>query len=264
MECSLCHGRYYDDNKMIKNDFGEYICPSCLMNRDYGERNTRTLNTPVKSGITYGFEFECRPKNKKAKANLITGKYKMIPTKDCSMPKGCTELKTPIIRGKRNLNNLFKLVEKNSKTGSNCGSHIHIGSSLYNYEIYYWLRYNYYNIFNELGIYMNIHKDSTEILCGRKPSEAKHYARIVYNETTHNIRQPSRYVFINIRQETVEFRISKFVNAKQYKILTEMWTDMFNAMVKQYYKNKNTRQLSKKLVKIFKKYEDKYVLTNPV
>ena len=51
---------------------------------------------------------------------------------------------------------------------------------------------------------------------------------------------------------------------KQYKILTEMWTDMFNAMVKQYYKNKNTRQLSKKLVKIFKKYEDKYVLTNPV
>ena len=86
MKCIICGmERKKDDMHKPYNHTG-YVCRWCTANKDYFTKNTKRSGKKTKSGFTYGFEFQCKPINKRATATMMVGKF--VPTRDCSLKDG--------------------------------------------------------------------------------------------------------------------------------------------------------------------------------
>lgn len=262
--CSVC-GTLISPMTAKKNQKGKLICENCLRVKSYSTKNNNKLYKPSSTHKTYGFEFEAIPKHKKTgydgHVEMVTSKYGIIPTSDCSLAAGGIEYKTPTINGLRGVRHMFNDVNSMvSFRSRSCGQHINIGDSEHiNSEAMNRIRNYKHKLFDNLTEYMIRHSDEVERVCGRN--------------FCHFASTNTQYIhgsWLNLdNNNRIEFRISKFKNPDQYFELTNMWTEMVDCIIKNFlmkYSNvgsysvyttrnrHNAEITSKKMIKIFQKY----------
>lgn len=232
----------------------KYVCDNCLEVKSYCTRNTDTHNKPTNSGLTFGFELECVPVDGTSSiANIIAEYPDFIPTHDASLPTGGVEFKSPIFRSLKGAQKVFSVFKDNADfSDRDCGQHIHVGHQNYNRHCRRTILDNHPILFNPLANYMFEHEEDTTRLCGRFFG--------YYREFTES--HIGHHSWLNLENNnTIEFRISKFVAPEQYYCLANMWGEMMNKIVDFGNRNPDTcdmieeaRKTSEKLVAIFKKY----------
>lgn len=252
-KCTVCGGLNpvkYMTQAMNK----KYVCDNCLIIHGYSTRNDNSHNKPTNTGLTFGFELECVPiKGKLSTANIIAEYPDFIPTKDASLPTGGVEFKIPIFRSLKGAQKVFSVFKDNADFSSDmCGQHIHVGHQNYNRNCRRAVLDNHHTLFNSLANYMFEHEEITTRLCGRYFGYYREY----------NDYHAGHHSWLNLENNnTIEFRISKFVAPEQYYCLANMWGEMMNKIVDFGNRNPDTcdmieeaRKTSEKLVAIFKKY----------
>lgn len=248
IHCVKCGNvKYKIGATKLKN--GKYICMDCLESRSYYTNVTEVKNKQVKKGLRYGFEFECKPKNDKAYAEMSS---MFVPTEDGSLADGYVEFKTPMYQSLIGVRPMFKKVHALSSTRScTCGSHINISHVDYDYSVAQVVRQYSHAIFDRLMNHMRADRTNTERVCGRYFVD---YASFRVGYCVHRS-------FINLsHDDRIEFRISKFKNENQYFELVNLWGEVVTAIMKWYKKqehnDKTVRVLSEKVLKIYMKYEN--------
>ena len=220
VECVLCHKKSFVTSKIKKNynKFHEFICPNCSATKGYGTKNKSYKHKPVKKGITYGFEFECKPNSRDDILNIISPRYGFIPTEDCSLPSNGVEFKSPIYNSLIGVNAVLNMLDASTSCSDRAyGTHINIGHKDYNVAVKQRVFHYADYIFNPLKKYMLENREETERFCGR------YFCR--YASPTEN---RSDFIchssFINLaHDDRIEFRISKYRNTKQFMRLMAMW-----------------------------------------
>lgn len=259
VKCKKC-GKIIPYIVAKKSQNGDYYCNKCSHIESYYTKNNERVHTLSKNRKTYGFELECVKKTDEEYLNMLHEKYHLIPTYDGSLPENGVEFKTPTYLSLRGVESVFNQFYKWVNFSHNkCGQHINIGDTEYiNDATISWIKYFADEIFDELRDYMSMHRDSTERICGR------YFTAYASNTVCYS----DHCSWINLSHDNrIEFRLSKFVNPKQYITLTKMWTEMLdcviNNFVKKYIYYDNSCDYnyhiasvtSDKLVKIFQKYE---------
>ena len=250
MKCIICGmERNKDDMHKPYNHTG-YVCRWCTTNKDYFTKNTKRSGKKTKSGFTYGFEFECKPINKRATATMMVDKF--VPTRDCSLNHGMTELKSPIFYSKVGLKQKFEKASKLLRFDSQCcGQHIHIGNAKYNSHTKYWICCNYGKLFKPLSNHIASHKGYCEKIFGRAQN---HYAKLINDYTN----PYDKYNFINVQHnKTIEFRLAKFVTAEQYYNLVKMCEKIMKTLIDGYNKGKSPDKVGDKILKIYLSQDEK-------
>lgn len=233
-----------------------HICFGCLSIRPYSTRNNKLVHTPKKNMKTYGFEFECIPKDNDSYVKLCDTKYNLIPTGDSSLISGGVEFKSPTYQSLNGIRTIFQLVYDNADTKHRtCGQHINIGDIRLN-------GHNWRNriikfssdIFDDIVKYMKLNKEQVIEVCGRNFCNYASAGRYGYD---------NHFSWINISHDRrIEFRLAKMQNPTQYFYLTMMYREFLDCLLNGFIlKNpsndkQNAAICSKKLVSIFKKYAE--------
>lgn len=234
----------------------------------YSTENDFHHGTEKVNPFTYGVELETSFSTDKARAEILLDGY--LPTSDCTVN---VEYKSPIYQGMNALTKhavtFGRLIDAGElKIGDECGTHTHIGhKTMINAETIGYIRRFYNSLFVPLSEAMERNPEATERLFGRGFT---YYASPINMETyaTEHVN------FINVQHNnTLEFRLVKFVNADQYmnavrccKAITEAVVNNFVAHfddepndARRYptirdYRLHKARVAAEKIVKIFKKY----------
>ena len=254
--CCVC-GAKIPKRQGVKTITKKYVCRSCMEVQSYSTRNNNNKNKDTKSGLTFGFELECIPKNKEGHATMQDPKFGFIPTSDASLPTGGVEFKSPIFHSLRGVSKMFNTFEDCADfSNDRCGQHIHVGHKRYNRDVAEDVRDYAVEIFEPLNDYMINHEDETTKLCGRYFGNYRHSMNpdCTYPLCGHDY-------FINLENNnTIEFRISKFVNHRQYIVLANMWGEVMLKVMEWYDSgecNSDTaRKLGKDIKDVFVKYVD--------
>jgi len=199
-----------------KNYF--YVCADCS-EKEYGytQENGQFSHKAAKHGLTWSIELETSDRN--IDSNWLY-QYNFLPSSDGSI-RG-TEWKSPIWKNLSGLNQLFRTVEKKCVIGSDCGTHVNIGT--YNYEKMDMIKRFYHSLFIPLCNHMIANREKTIALFGR---DFTYYANTINNQTS-----PIKHEnFINLQHDThIEFRLCKFVTADQFMHCIKCCTDMVKAI----------------------------------
>jgi len=234
----------------------------------YSTENDFRHGTEKVNPFTYGVELETSFSTEKARAEILLDGY--LPTSDCTVN---VEYKSPIYQGMNALTKhavtFGRLIDAGElKIGDECGTHTHIGhKNMINAETIGYIRRFYNSLFVPLSEAMERNPEATERLFGRGFT---YYASPINMETyaTEHVN------FINVQHNnTLEFRLVKFVNADQYmnavrccKAITEAvvnnFVEHFNDEPKDArryptirdYRLHKAQVAAEKIVKIFKKY----------
>lgn len=264
--CKVCGSAIENGDSVYRTSNGAYVCERCMSIKSYSTKNNNVIGkVPKLKKRTFGFEFECVPKSRTCKANIVGGDMQVIPTSDSSLPSGGIEFKTPTYNSMRGLRRVFKTFYNNVDfSNSKCGQHINMGDRDYiNSLTMSYIRRNE-EMFEPLRAYMHQHRRETEHVCGRYfsgyCSSDDSYCHGSWLNLDHNDR--------------FEFRIAKFRNPTQYLNQTQMWSEMMDVIIsdaiKPWYKPGETTTLpnpirfvlnrdavSTKLIAVFNKYESR-------
>lgn len=292
-KCQQC-GAVHSVDEMIKTTLAKrggasaYMCLQCgKRNLHYHASNDKNRGTQKQNGVFVGIELETSYTTEKARNELFS--YGMIPTHDCSLESdedswrygedGSTcEYVTGILSGlniaSKLCNSIEALMNNNDlNINDSCGTHFHVsidsmkdqnGDAVY---MGYIQRF-YHSLFIPLCEKMKANPQVTEALFGRYFDE--HYC-VAINERSYT---GNRYLFINVTNNSnIEFRLNKFINAKQYQNLMKMETEMVQAIVTNFCEHFNDEKIdarrypnmtayrkhkasvtAQKLIKIFEKY----------
>lgn len=175
----------------------EVICNHCSNEELYSTKNSETIGKPTQ--ISCSFEFET---NKKENYLFELTKYGFIGCYDGSI-KG-SEWKSPIYNNRKSFHVACKKLDKfKSYVGKNCGTHLHVGTK-YKDKIQDYQ----YELFEPILQEMRDNKDITK----------KFWGRYFNSYCEGYIRDYTRYNAFNTMSsvETLEFRLLKFKNSKQY------------------------------------------------
>ena len=249
--CCKCGKHVRDKSMGVFTKKHKFVCFKCTGVNPYNTKNNNKKNVKTKIGLTYGFEFEAIPKVNKNEAIAEMVSYGFIPTRDGSISEcGGIEFKSPIYQS---LNNTKKMFEDCNRILSffddSLGQHIHIGHKDYDKDVVRNIRKRYFYLIRPLCIYMKNHREDTIRVCGR-------YFNTYCNQLCCS---DNRHSFINVSGDnTIEYRISKFVTPQQYFELVNMWSEMTLKLIK-FGKNNNAtmddiNNTTDTLVNIFKKY----------
>lgn len=194
-KCSSCGLEFikYDIEKINNKD---YICSNCRQSRGYTEKNNNYKGKQTQ--ISFSFEFET---DSRAKELYELTKYDFIGCYDCSI-RGL-EWKSAIYYNRKSFHSVCEKIDKFAKyVGSQCGTHLHVSTSHKNK-----IREFENELFKPILDIMTSNKKQTEKFWGRYFS---HYCRATIGT--------DRYNSFNTRSSvnTLEFRLLKFRNAKQY------------------------------------------------
>lgn len=262
--------------RMDKNDRGgaaSYLCDEhAYATESYTYEHDRTWGKNKAHGFTYGVELESMTDSIKSRVELLNRDW--VASYDASVE---VEFKSPIMLG---LNALSKdcaqieLMNNHNELDTiddDCGTHLNIGNIYHiNAETIDYLRRFMHSLFIPLSDYLEAHPDEAKKVFGR---QFTYYAGGINRYTdpmTHEL-------FINFQHNNrIEFRLCKFINAKQYmncaKMCTEMMTALINNFINHFndepkdsrryvtktaYRKHKAEVTAAKLVKIFQKYEAK-------
>ena len=191
----------------------------------YETKNRSTAHEETKSGKTFGFEFECVPRDAAHEACLINRDYKFVPTFDDSLPADGVELKTPMYYGRRGLLEIFRAAAQNVRFNDRrCGQHINIGDTNF-LDATAMVRIRRYApaLFGPLEDAMWKNYNETVSVYGR-------YFNIYCRRTDGSSRFCRNY-WLNLRHNNrMEIRIAKFVSPEQYYDLVCMWADVLDCL----------------------------------
>ena len=264
-----------------------YMCERCAtQNQGYHSTATRNRGTQKVNGVYVGIELETSFTNEYARNTLF--EYGLIPTRDGSLQSegegrrygwdgNSCEYVTGILSGLNIASKMCNTIQtlkdgEHLKINESCGTHFHVSinamkdsDGLLTYMQY--IRRFYHSLFTPLSDKMKANPTATEALFGRNFSRL---AEAVNQYTD----QDNRYNFINVTNDTnIEFRLNKFVNAKQYQNLMKMEVEMVKTIVTNFcehfddepkdkrryptmtaYRKHKAQTTAKKLVNIFAKY----------
>lgn len=264
--CKCCGSVINSGREAHKMSNGNYICGECFRNKGYSYKNNVAIGKiPKGKKRTFGFEFECVPKNDSCKANIIGGDMNIVPTDDSSLPSGGVEFKSPTYNSMRGLRRVFKTMSNNVDfSDDRCGQHINIGDRDYLNELTLDYLRGHTAIFDNLKSYMLDNPEQTKHVCGR------YFRRYCSDNSSY-----CHGSWLNLEKDNrMEFRISKFVTPNQYLNLTQMWSEMIDVLIEDAIKpwytpgkvNRkpnpikfviNEDKISSKLISVFNKYENK-------
>lgn len=267
-----------------------YMCATCATeNESYHTTNSRIDGTAKKNSVMVGIEFETSYTDDIARNQMF--EFGFIPTHDGSLDSdgygaryGYDENTCEYVSGIWNgLNKASKFAVTAEKLISNghmsindsCGTHFHVsidsmkdGNGCKVYMDY--IRQYYNDIVSPLSKAMLANPEATVALFGRWFSE---YATAVSaNPNIHS--WGCRYGFINVTNDSnIEFRLNKFVSAKQFQTVTKMEVEMVKAIITNFCEHYNDSEIdsrrypdmdsyrkhkatvtANKLVKLFEKF----------
>ena len=258
--CDRC-GELVDEDEAFAIDSGEHFCKPCCAVRPYFTRNNNIIGD-LKTGLnTYGFELEGVPRSFDAYLHMLKREYGVIPTYDSSLPKNGVEFKTSIYVGLDEFEKIMpKFAEYIDFSDNKCGQHINIGATFLNPQNIKDLDRYGHNILSKLLRYMGKHKEDTMNVCGRTFTE---YAKRA--STCHSHKN-----WVNVHENRVEFRLSKFRNVEQYIDLVCMWSEMLEEINRNFFEKiipdktgvsgraQLINEFSGNLVEIFKAHAEHY------
>lgn len=236
-KCRSC-GETHEANKSYlflipqNNGTGVCLCENCRGVANlygYSDENTNTIGTPYKNTsayykVTSSHELETIGHSSTARASLCYGGY--LPTYDCSLDGIGIEYKSPICYSASPFGILANTIEwlnehcDFSTRDARVGCHTHFG--LIDNSIDF--RFVDYSVFDELHDYVTNGMTATqrELFFGRDfvgyadASIAQYHSSWINNE----------------HKNTVEFRLCKFMTAKQYMTCYYALRDCFTLALK--------------------------------
>lgn len=174
----------------------ERICTICSMGNGYSTKNSTKIGKPTQ--MTFSFEFET---NKKDNELYELTKYGFIGCHDGTI--GGYEWKSGIYNNKKSFHAICRKLDKfRTYVGKSCGTHLHVGTP-YKEKIRKYQR----EIFSPILEEMKSNEKLTKKFWGRF---FNHYCRSNIGNDRYNSFNTLSSV------ETLEFRLLKFKNSKQY------------------------------------------------
>lgn len=253
-ECLCKNCNNYGRHAVKLNARGQrnaYLCNFHYYNaHDYFTENEIRLGTIKKNGFTYSQELESSFSNEKARIELMKNGY--IPTEDStvdieyksaityglnSLSKHCDSIQALIDNGDLSLKDTWEYT---------VGTHLHIGHIEYiNPHTMQLMKRFYHELFLDLCKAMEKDYEKTEKLFGRYFGN---WARKI-KETTYCNEHTN---FINMQHDyTVEFRLCKFINAKQYMTCVWFCRNIMETVIKNFIEHEN------KPIKDARRYKDR-------
>lgn len=291
--CTCCN-RPFPVNEMVgtampnRGNRLAYMCVRCTeQNRPYHANNGVMQGKEKQNKVFVGIEHETSFSDEYARNIMF--EYDFIPTHDSSLRSdsfdnrygidGTTcEYVSGIMQGLNIASKWAVTVEKLISEGhmqinSSCGTHTHISIDSMkdaNGEKTYmgYISRFYHSLFVPLCKAMQENPEKTAQLFGRYFDY--HYCSSITEDTYEN----DRFNFINVTNNSnIEFRLNKFVNAKQYQNLIKMEVEMVKTIVTNFcehfndtpndarryptktaYRKHKAQVTAQKLVKIYEKY----------
>lgn len=292
-KCTCCNNVFYTVD-MVQTEMpnrgnrNAYMCVACATrNRNYHTNNNVLQGKAKANMVGAGIELETSYSNEYARNIMF--EYGFIPTHDGSLSSdgagsrygdwdgNACEYVSGIMQGlnkaSKFCDTLQTLIDNNHvRINESCGTHFHVSVNAMkngNGEQVYigYIQRFYHSLFTPLCNAMKANPEKTTAMFGRYFSN---WAKTVHADSYCG----DRYNFINVTNDSnIEFRLNKFVNAKQYQNLMKMEVEMVQAIVKNFcehfndepkdnrrYANKTEYRKHKanvtagKLVKIFEKY----------
>ena len=214
-----------------------YMCADCARrNRFYHTSNNEIQGTAKKNAVGVGNEIECA--NHDDFARNVLFEFGCIPTNDSSLRGNRTcEFVTGIQQGLNISSKMWATLEKLMQDGhiqfnDSCGTHFHVSVNEMknaNGEKTYmdFIRRYYHSLFIPLATEMRNNPEKTKKLFGRYFNS--HYAKDI---DIYSRPKLDRYLFINATHDNrIEFRLNKFVSAKQAQAVTKMEVEMVKCII---------------------------------
>lgn len=260
VKCFRCEKEFEPKDGYTTKD-EEFYCSDCTTIKPYFTKNNNVVGD-LKTGLnTYGFELEGVPRSFDAYLHMLRKEYAVIPTKDSSLPENGVEFKTSIYVGLDEFRKIMpKFAEYIDFSDNRCGQHINIGATFLTPQNIKDLDRYGHNILSKLLRYMGRHKEDTANVCGRTFTE---YAKRA--STCHSHKN-----WVNVHENRVEFRLSKFRSVEQYIDLAYMWSEMLEEINRNFFekidpgvtgvigRSKLIDEFSENLVEIFKAHAERY------
>ena len=281
-KCTCC-GNVNPVEIMVKTEMPKrgnrnaYMCRDCATrNRYYHTSNNELQGKAKVNQVGVGHELELAYHDDYARNILF--EYGAIPTNDSSLYGARTcEFVTGIQQGLNISSKMWATLETLKNNGhiqinDSCGTHFHVSVDAMKDEngqqtyMGYIQRF-YHSLFIPLANAMRDNPEKTERLFGRFFTG---YAKFIDETANAN----NRYNFINVTNNSnIEFRLNRFVNAKQAQTVTKMEVEMVKCIVTNFcehfndtdidlrryptktaYRKHKAQVTANKLVKLFKKY----------
>ncbi len=272
-ECTRCN-RVFDVRSMIpcvsakRGGNAKYICERCdSTNERYHVSNNAIVGKNYEHKTRVGVEVEASYSDATARNAFF--EYDCIATHDGSLDSdgiGCryasvygsdgntAEYVTPIMNGLPTASKLALTIQRlvdggHLKMNDSCGTHFHV--SVNNMEdangnaVYMdYIRRFYNSLFMPLTVHLANHPEYTEKVFGRYFGQYRNPITWTATQEAHN----DRYYYINcMADNNIEFRLNKFVNAKQYQALMKMCIEMTECIVKNFCEHFNDENINVKL-----------------
>lgn len=254
-----------------------YMCAECARrNRYYHTSNNQMQGKAKQNAVCVGWELETSYSDDYARNILF--EFGMIPTNDSSLHGNRTcEYVSGIQQGLNIGSKMCVTIEKLMQDGhlqinDSCGTHFHVSvnnmKNASGQQVYMdYIRRFYHSLFVPLANAMRENPEKTKALFGRNFTG---YAQ----DISENASATSRYNFINATNNSnIEFRLNKFVSAKQAQAVTKMEVEMVKCIVTNFcehfmdtewdrrryekrtaYRKHKAQVTGNKLVKLFQKY----------
>jgi hypothetical protein len=256
-----------------------YMCRDCATrNRYYHTSNTAIQGIATKQKVGVGHELELA--NHDDFARNVLFEYGCIPTNDSSLRGARTcEFVTGIQQGLNISSKMWVTLESLKNEGhiqinDSCGTHFHVSvdsmKDANGQQTYMdFIRRFYHSLFVPLANEMRANPEKTKALFGRTFTGYAQYISESANPS-------NRYNFINVTNNSnIEFRLNRFVSAKQAQAVTKMEVEMVKCIVTNFcehfmdtefdrrryekrtaYRKHKAQVTANKLVKLFHKFAD--------
>ena len=254
-----------------------YLCSNCSnkwsLMRSYSTENVAVRGSGNRFNDSISYELETSYTSKTAWIELTH--HNFLATSDCTVD---IEFKTPIYNGKKALvkkaRTVADLMESGDiEIGSNCGTHVHVGtmgnSGALNPTTHEYIRRFYHSLYVPLSDYLVEHPRECKKVFGRSLEDYSYFQPIHRNSDVLNHSN-----FINMEHNTescctIEYRVCKFVNYRQFCNMVHMVVDMNHIVYTNFiehfndtpktgtqteYRKHKADVTAKKLVKCFQKY----------
>jgi len=240
------------------------MCPTCAArNLWYHTANEKIMGTAKKNGVLCGIEFETSFSDDKLRNAMF--EYGFIPTHDSSLrsdgygarygrDRNTCEYVSAIMQGLNRPSKFAQTCEDLMNEGilkvnSSCGTHFHVsinsmkdanGKNTGKGSYMDMVRRFYNSLFIPLCEEMKADRETTERVFGR-------YFNGYADTIDWNSKQEEhddRYYFVNcLANNNIEFRINKFVSAKQYQNLMKMEVEMVQCIVRNFCEHFNDTEI---------------------
>lgn len=196
-------------------------------NDPYSADNLVWIGENKAHGDTASIELETSRTTKNARLELCVNSFR--PTHDCTVD---TEYKSPCYNGfnalKAYLSSIQDMIDSNDlEINQTCGTHLHLGNRYHiNHKNMEAIRRFYHSLFVPLSDAMKNDSAKTARIFGRDFGE---WAKPIYD----GINPVEHTNFINTQHdETLEFRICKFVTAEQYSAAVDLCREFLHIIIR--------------------------------